>query len=243
MRRYALVGRKLGHSFSKRYFTAKFHREGIDAEYDLLEIDDVEAITAIIANNSELCGLNVTIPYKQTIIPYLDHIDAEATAIGAVNCITIDGGRTTGHNTDIEGIDKSLDMLSLPNVCRALVLGTGGAAKAVHHILRKRNIDYHTVSRNKERGDFTYANLPSAIIADSELIINTTPLGMYPDIATSPNIDYSAIGARHRIFDLVYNPQPTLFMSRCRERGADVIGGRVMLEVQAEASWRLWNKE
>lgn len=242
MRRYALIGRKLAHSFSKRYFTQKFDAEGIDAQYELIELEDVASIRDVVTSDSCLCGLNVTIPYKQTIMPLLDEITEEAKCVGAVNCISVENGRLVGHNTDIEGIAATLDCLGVEHVQGALILGTGGASKAVGHVLRQRNIPYYTLSRDTQRGDFAYDNLPHEVIANNRLIINTTPLGMYPDIESAPAIDYSAIGSHHIIFDLVYNPEPTLFMRRCKERGAKVMGGSLMLAAQAEASWRIWNK-
>lgn len=240
MRRYALIGRKLSHSFSKRYFTEKFNAEGIDACYELIELEDIASLRDVVTSDSCIYGLNVTIPYKQTIMPLLDEIKEEARAVGAVNCISVESGRMVGHNTDIEGIAATLDRLGVEDVYGALVLGTGGASKAVGYVLRQRDIPYHTISRSGQRGDFTYNNLPHEVIANNHLIINTTPLGMYPDVESLPAIDFSAIGSNHTIFDLVYNPEPTLFMRRCEERGAKVIGGGLMLVTQAEASWRIW---
>jgi shikimate dehydrogenase len=238
---YGLIGRKLGHSFSRNYFTDKFLREGINAEYSLIEIDDIAEIRDVIEGDEHLRGLNVTIPYKESILPYLDELTPEAEEIGAVNCVTIKSSYLKGYNTDVEGIELSLNMLNLEPNCKALIFGTGGACKAVSYILRRRGIEYLTVSRSAANGDITYDNLTSDIIAEHRLLVNTTPLGMFPDIDSAPQIDYSAIGSSHSIFDLVYNPEPTLFMQRCIERGASVIGGSAMLRCQAEASWRIWN--
>lgn len=242
MRHFGLIGRKLAHSFSRQYFSDKFRSEGIDATYALIELEEISEITDIIERDSELCGLNVTIPYKECIIPYLDELSSEAAAIGAVNCISISDGRKIGYNTDIEGISATLDKLSIRTNTKALILGTGGASKAVAYVLRQREIPYQTVSREKSRGDITYTELSAEIIAEHNLIINTTPLGMYPNVDSCPAIDYSAIGANHKIFDLVYNPEPTLFMKRCAAQGAECVGGTLMLYTQAEASWRIWQQ-
>lgn len=240
MRHFGLIGRKLGHSFSRQYFSDKFRSEAIDATYALIELEEISQITDIIERDSELCGLNVTIPYKECIIPYLDELSPEAAAIGAVNCISISDGRKIGYNTDIEGISATLDKLSIRANTKALILGAGGASKAVAYVLRQREIPYQIVSREKSRGDITYTELSAEIIAEHNLIINTTPLGMYPNVDDCPAIDYSAIGTNHKIFDLVYNPEPTLFMKRCAAQGAECIGGILMLHTQAEASWRIW---
>ncbi len=242
MRQYGLIGRRLSHSFSKQYFTNKFRSEGIDACYSLYEVDDIASIKSLIVNSSNLRGLNITIPYKESVIPHLDDLSDEARTIGAVNCITIDDNRLIGHNTDIIGIHASLDKLDITSSYRAIVLGTGGAAKAVKHVLRSRGIDHLLVSRDASRGDYTYATLSREIIESYKLIINTTPLGMFPQIDTMPDIDLTAIGAEHRLFDLVYNPSPTLLMRQASEQGAKVLDGGLMLEVQAEASWKIWNR-
>lgn len=242
MQHFGLIGRKLGHSFSRSYFTDKFQRESINADYSLIEIEDIAAINGIIKGNDSLRGLNVTIPYKESVLPYLDELSAEAEAVGAVNCIAIKDGYLKGYNTDIEGIDLSLNMLNIEPSCKALIFGTGGASKAVAYILRSRNIAYKVVSRTTERGDITYKDITPETLAEHTLLINTTPLGMYPDVDSAPDIDYGAVSSSHRVFDLVYNPEPTLFMRRCMEQGASVIGGSAMLRCQAEASWRIWQE-
>lgn len=240
MRLYALIGRSLSHSFSARYFGEKFKRETIDAEYHLVELDDVVRVRQFIAEHPSLCGFNVTIPYKQEIIPLLNDIDATAREVGAVNCVSVVNGYTKGYNTDIEGIASSLNLLNVESTIRAIVLGSGGAAQAVCHTLRSRGIGHIVVSRQANRGDYTYDTLTADIIDSHKLIINTTPLGMFPHTECAPSIDYSAIGRQHKIFDLVYNPATTRFMTLCASQGATVIGGSHMLQVQAEASWRIW---
>lgn len=240
MQHYGLIGKQLGHSFSKRYFSAKFEREQIDASYSLIELDDISTIVDVVRNDSSLNGLNVTIPYKESVISYLDDISAEAMAIGAVNCIAINKGKMTGYNTDVEGIRATLKELNIDTTTEALILGSGGACKAVSYVLHQLNIPHLTVARGESSGDITYTKLSKDIIASHKLIINTTPLGMHPNIDSAPEIDYTAIGTQHKVFDLVYNPSPTLFMHRAEERGAQCIGGMLMLKVQAEASWQIW---
>lgn len=242
MRHFGLIGRRLGHSFSRNYFSDKFLAEGIDASYELIELDDISKICTLVKGDASLCGLNVTIPYKESVIPYLDELSSEAKAVGAVNCIAIKAGRMVGYNTDIEGIDATLNMMNITPNTKALVLGTGGASKAVAYILNRRNIPFMIVSRDAMRGDTTYDNLSAETITEHKLIINTTPLGMHPDVDSCPEVDYSAISSSHKIFDLVYNPEPTLFMRRCAMQGAECIGGMAMLHCQAEASWRIWQQ-
>lgn len=242
MRHFGLIGRRLGHSFSRQYFSDKFLAEGIDATYTLIEIDDISTIRNIIREDELLCGLNVTIPYKQSVIPYLDELSDEAAAIGAVNCIAIKEGRMVGYNTDVLGISATLDMLNIAPQTTALILGSGGASRAVAHVLRERHIPHSIVSRDEKNGDLTYNMLSAEIINEHKLIVNTTPLGMFPDTDSCPAIDYATIGSSHKIFDLVYNPEPTLFMRRCATQGAECIGGTAMLHRQAEASWQIWQE-
>ena len=242
MEHYGLIGKRLGHSFSQRYFSAKFEQEAIDASYALIELEDISSIVDVVRGDSSLRGLNITIPYKESIINYLDEVSPEASAIGAVNCLTINRGKMVGYNTDVEGIRATLREFQLEANTEALILGSGGASKAVAYVLRELRIPYMVVSRSEKNGDVTYTKLTHEIIESHKLIINTTPLGMHPNIATAPDIDYTALGPRHKVFDLVYNPSPTLFMRHAERRGAQVIGGMLMLEVQAKASWRIWQE-
>ena len=242
MEHYGLIGKRLGHSFSQRYFSAKFEQEAIDASYALIELENISSIVDVVRGDSSLKGLNITIPYKESVINYLDEVSPEASAIGAVNCIAINRGKMVGYNTDVEGIRATLREFQLEANTEALILGSGGASKAVAYVLRELEIPHMVVSRNEEKGDVTYTKLTHELIESHKLIINTTPLGMHPNVATEPDIDYTAIGPRHKVFDLVYNPSPTLFMSRAEKRGAQVIGGMLMLEVQAQASWRIWQE-
>ena len=241
MRHFGLIGKSLGHSFSAKFFNGKFKAEQIDADYQLFEIEDVATIDNLIKEHN-LEGFNVTIPYKETIISHLDGLTKEAHEIDAVNCVVIKNGQKIGHNTDLTGIEASLHWLDIDSNPKVLILGTGGASKAVQYALKKRGIEFMVVSRSEERGDVTYDTLTADIIADHKLIINTTPVGMSPDVENAPTIDYSAIGAEHRLFDLVYNPAKTQFLARGEERGAKTMGGMLMLQTQAIASWHLWNE-
>ena len=202
MRHFGLIGKSLSHSFSAKFFNGKFKAEQIEADYQLFEIEDVATIDSLIKEHN-LEGFNVTIPYKEAIIPHLDGLTKEAHEIGAVNCVAIKNGQKIGHNTDLTGIEASLHWLDIDSNPKTLILGTGGASKAVQYALKKRGIEFMVVSRSEGRGDITYDNLTSDIIAEHKLIINTTPVGMFPEVENAPAIDYSAIGAEHRLFDLV----------------------------------------
>lgn len=238
MRHYGLIGAHLSHSFSKNFFTVKFANEGIDADYSLIEIDDISTIDKVIAER-ELSGFNVTIPYKESIIPYLDELSAEAEAVGAVNCVVVKNGRKIGYNTDITGIEATIEWLDKSN---ALILGTGGASKAVQYVCRKHDIPYSVVSRDKARGDFTYTDITAEIIRGHKLIINATPIGMAPNVEDAPALPYNAITDNHSVFDLIYNPAKSQLLSRAEERGATTMNGMLMLQTQAIASWHIWQR-
>ena len=238
MRHYGLIGKSLSHSFSKNFFTVKFENEGIDADYSLIELDDISSIDSVIAER-ELSGFNVTVPYKESIIPYLDELSIEAEAAGAVNCVVLRNGRKIGYNTDITGIEASLEWL---DKSRALILGTGGASKAVQYVCKKHNIPYSIVSRSADMGDYTYGDLTAEVITEHTLIINTTPVGMFPNVDDAPQLPYDSITERHSVFDLVYNPAKTQLLSRAEERGATTMNGILMLQTQAIASWHIWQR-
>lgn len=243
MKRYGLIGRPLGHSFSAGYFAAKFRREGITGcDYALYELPSIEALPELLGTQPELQGFNVTIPYKQRIFDYLDDVSEEAARIGAVNCVRRDGGRLTGFNTDIEGVRLSLRLLlgdDLPEA--ALVLGTGGASQAVQYALAEAGIPYAVVSRDPARGNFLYDDLRPEVVAGHRLIVNATPVGTFPHVDEAPLLPYEALTAAHYLFDLVYNPERTQFLLRGERQGARTLNGLPMLEAQAEASWRIWN--
>lgn len=242
MRHFGLIGRNLGHSFSKKFFTAKFQAEEILADYELFELNDISKIRSVVATHL-LAGFNVTIPYKESILPYLDELTDEARAIGAVNCVVVKDDKLVGHNTDAQGIEATMQWIEPKEGTKALVLGSGGASKAVQYVLRKLGVEYSVVSRDKSRGDITYDELNGDTITEHKLIINTTPLGMTPDTESCPAIDYSSIGSEHALFDLVYNPAKTVFMRCGEEQGARTFGGMLMLQTQAIASWHFWNRK
>ena len=238
MKHFALIGYPLGHSLSAKYFADKFSAEGIDAEYTLLPIESAEEV---LPHCEELSGFNVTIPHKQAIIPFLAAISSEAEAIGAVNCVKVTTDGLIGYNTDIEGIRKSLEGITLAGA-KALVLGTGGASKAVQYALREGGAEVDVVSRSKGLADLTYEDLTEELITDTDIIVNTTPLGMYPNVNSAPALPYSAISAKQTLFDCVYNPQYTKFLQLGAERGARTIDGLTMFYAQAEAAWKIWNE-
>ena len=243
MRRYGLIGYPLSHSFSQQYFTEKFQREGkTDCSYSNFSIPSIDALTEVLEDR-ELCGLNVTIPYKQEVLSFLDVRSDVVAAIGACNCIRIEGGVRTGYNTDVVGFERSLIRRLDGHHRRALVLGTGGASKAVEWVLAKLGIGYRMVSRRPrdENAGLRYDQVDAAMLGEYTLIVNTTPLGMYPRTEECPPLPYEALTPRHYLFDLIYNPARTLFLRRGEERGAVVENGHEMLVLQAEESWRIWN--
>ena len=242
MRLFGLIGFPLTHSFSKKYFTEKFEKEGLkDCRYENFPIATIQEVSKILSN-SELKGLNVTIPYKESILPFLTESDTAVKKIKACNCIRIEGKKLMGHNTDIVGFEKSLTDHGETHHKNALILGTGGSAKAVEFVLKKLNIAYKYVSRKPSVKHFSYEQLTPAIIAQHTLIINTTPLGMYPNITQAPPIPYNELSSKHFLFDLIYNPEKTLFLKKGEEKGAKVQNGFEMLVYQAEESWRIWNE-
>lgn len=265
---YGLIGKRLGHSFSAGYFNDKFLRDGIDARYEMFEIPEIDDLKGVLADNPDLRGLNVTIPYKQDVIPMLDYLTDSAREIGAVNTIRIeldeigaklfDGnskGSTNvgyrlnkiklyGHNTDAPGFLQAIrPLLPVDTVgMRALVLGQGGASKAVIFALSSLGIKITKVSRRAADDTVTYDSLTSQIIREHKIIVNCTPLGMWPDVNSFPDIPYNGITPEHICFDLVYNPDVTAFMLRTAERGATVSNGLQMLYNQADLAWKFWNK-
>lgn len=245
---YGLIGRKLGHSFSRTFFNGKFDSEHINARYVNFELKTIEELPAIIATTPRLAGLNVTIPYKEAIIPYLDALDPEAAAIGAVNVIKIyrqpDGSISLkGYNSDAVGFADSLrPIVTDPQGSRALILGTGGASKAIAHALDSLGIVSVKVSRTQGKGAITYGELTPELIKDYNIIVNTTPLGMYPDVDTCPDIPYDALAPDTICYDLIYNPDRTLFMRKAAAAGAVVKNGIEMLLLQAFVAWNIWNK-
>lgn len=246
MRLFGLIGYPLGHSFSKTYFNKKFQAENINAEYLNFEIPDIGDLMEIISEYPNLEGLNVTIPYKEQVIPYLADISPEAKHIGAVNLIKIlrkgDNVELIGYNSDIVGFTNSIEADINKKRRKALVLGTGGASKAVKCGLEILGVEVTLVSRTPRKGVITYADLTPDMVADHKIIVNTTPVGMYPNVDACPDIPYEAITPEHLCYDVIYNPDVTLFMKKSQERGADVKNGLEMLLLQAFENWLVWNE-
>jgi shikimate dehydrogenase len=241
MRQYGLIGYPLSHSFSKNYFTNKFQQEHIaGCAYDLYPIKAIEELPALLAA-AALNGFNVTIPYKEAVLSYLHYPSDAVKVIGACNCVKIDNGKLYGFNTDVAGFEVSLRKKLQPHHTAALILGTGGAAKAVAYVLKKLGISFHYVSRKQGVNNYSYQQLNKETIAAHPLIINTSPLGMYPGVTEGPDIPYNFVGSQHYLFDLIYNPPQTLFMQKGAAQGAVTENGYEMLVLQAEESWKIWN--
>lgn len=262
MKKYGLIGYPLSHSFSKKYFTEKFEREGItDCVYELYPIEDIKNFNTFLHQNPDLCGLNVTIPYKVDILEHIDWLDTGAKHVGAVNTIRIDkespisvafqgevgfGGddfRLEGFNTDVYGFEESLKPLLKTRHNKALILGNGGAAKAVVYVLDKLEIPYTIVTRRQQQGTILFEQLTPEMVADNKLIINTTPVGTSPDINDCPPIPYEAVTDEHLLYDLIYNPEQTLFLQKGANAGAATKNGHEMLILQAEKAWQIWNSK
>ena len=243
MNTYGLIGYPLGHSFSRKFFTEKFEKEGIDAQYLNFEIPSIEEFPEIIKNNPELRGLNVTIPYKQQVMQYLHNISEEASAIGAVNVVRVRDGHLTGFNSDVIGFVNSIRPLLKPHHKKALILGTGGASKAIHYGLEKKlGMETLFVSRTARDGMITYDDITPETLQAYHVIVNCSPVGMYPHVDECPALPYEAMNENNLLYDLVYNPLKTLFMKKGAEQGATVKNGLEMLHLQAIASWKFWGK-
>jgi len=248
MRKFGLIGYPLGHSFSKKYFTEKFLKEHImDCSYENYPLENLDTFMELISSEKDLCGLNVTIPFKSEIIRFLDVTDPEAEEIGAVNVINIkrvnNQIKLYGYNSDVTGISDTLLPFTGDRVTNAVVLGTGGSSRAVCHVLKKFGIKVTLVSRDKKPGVLVYSEINKTVLERTQIIINTTPLGMYPNTSGLPDINYRDLNRNHILFDLVYNPEITSFLKHGAERGCTIISGIRMLHSQAEKSWELWNSE
>jgi len=241
---FGLIGQTVSHSFSKSYFDEKFFREGLrDHHYELFPLNNISEIENLIQATKGLSGLNVTIPYKEQVMEYLDEVDPAAKKIGAVNVIKIQNGKRKGFNTDMDAFYETIEKwLPKDKKFHALILGTGGSSKSVQEALIKLKIPYKLVSREASRGNYTYHDLEKKpkIISDSNLIINTTPLGMHPNTNSMPPIDYELLTPDHYVYDLIYNPARTMFLQKAEMRGATAKNGLEMLHVQAEKSWSIW---
>lgn len=239
-KQYALIGKRLEHSFSKDYFTRKFEKKQIEASYTNIELDNVSKIRSL-SQFENISGFNITIPFKEKIIAHLDNLSEDAAAIQAVNCVQIVDSKWMGHNTDVIGFKKSLSQFLGNQKPKALIFGTGGASKAVQFVCQQMKIKFQLVSRNDYLGTINYSDLDEEIISEFKLLINTTPVGMYPNVDNCLKIPYEFVSKKHCVYDLVYNPAKTQFLERCQDRGAKILNGIEMLEIQAEESWEIWN--
>ncbi len=241
MKKYGLIGKTLKHSFSKKFFTDFFKTENIEATYENLEIDKVVDVENVFLQN--FSGLNVTIPYKEEVIPFLDDLSDEASVIGAVNVISWEGGKVVGHNTDAYGFHQSIKPFLSNQHERAVIFGTGGASKAIAYVLKSLGIDVVFVSRNPtETNHFSYSEVNKNMVNACKLIVNCTPVGMFPDVNVSVELPFGALTEHHLVVDLIYNPKKTLLLKRAEESGAMVLNGESMLKHQAIKAWEIWNK-
>jgi shikimate dehydrogenase len=240
---YGLIGYPLTHSFSRKYFTEKFEGAGLtDHRYENFPIRSIAELSRVLKNHPDLRGLNITIPYKEEVIAFLTEASDVVRKVGACNCIRIDGSSLAGYNTDVTGFEKTFLAKLGPQHKKALVLGTGGAAKAVLFVLQKLGLSFQLVSRKPGVNRFSYDQLTPSIIREFQVIINTTPLGMFPNITELPPLPYQALTSNHYLYDLVYNPAKTGFLKRGEEQGALIHNGADMLVIQAEESWKIWNQ-
>lgn len=236
---YGLIGKNIAYSFSRAYFNQKFANENIPATYVNFDVDSLTNLFEQFALQP-VNGCNVTIPYKEAVIPYLDNLSNVARAVGAVNCLVFKNQKIIGHNTDVIGIKKSLKLLAVTPTTKALILGTGGASKAIKYVLSKKNIDFLEVSRTPKSHQIGYNDLSESVVSNHLLIFQTTPLGTFPDIEHCVPFPFEYVNHQHQAFDLIYNPKQTLFLKNMKRRGANTINGLPMLIAQAEASWELW---
>lgn len=240
--RFGLVGKNISYSFSKGYFTDKFSDLGLEGySYENFDLQQIDEFPALLKSNPDIRGLNVTIPYKQDVLPYLDELDAQAEEIGAVNTIKLDGKRLIGHNTDAYGFQKSIEPFLKSYHTKALVLGTGGASKAIVFVLGQLGIGVTYVSRNPKGHQIGYADLNQSVLEDHPIIINCTPLGTHPNVDQKPDIPYSDITEKHLLFDLTYNPPRSAFLTEGQQQGAEIVNGLRMLQLQADRAWEIWN--
>ena len=239
-----MIGRTLGHSFSAGYFARKFAADAAlaDCEYRNFELPTIDDLPRMLAENPDLRGFNVTIPYKREVFAYLDEISDEAREIGAVNCVKLVDSKLIGYNTDVDGIRSTLDSLIGGARPTTLLLGTGGASQAVQYVLAERGIEYAIVSRDPMRGNMTYEQIDERVMSEVGLVINATPVGTFPKVDEAPEIPYHLLDESHALFDLVYNPPVTRFLALGAERGAQTVNGQLMLECQAERAWSIWNE-
>jgi shikimate dehydrogenase len=242
MKRYGLIGYPLTHSLSGQYFTNKFKEEGIeDCIYERFSIPSIQDLHTILDTHKDLCGFNITIPYKKEVLAFLTERSKAVEEVGACNCVKIEDGHLIGYNTDVIGFENSLVPFLKPTHNQALVLGTGGAALAIVYVLQKLGIDFKYVSRTASEGQYSYNDLDATVMELHTLIINTTPLGMFPNIEACPDIPYHLLTSAHHLFDLTYNPAESTFLAKGKQMGATIQNGQQMFVEQAEQSWRIWN--
>lgn len=241
--RFGLVGKNISYSFSKGYFTDKFSALGLEGySYENFDLQHIDELRELLTSNPDVIGLNVTIPYKQEVIPYLDALDTQAKEIGAVNTIKFDGERLIGYNTDAYGFQKSIEPFLKSHHTKALILGTGGASKAIAFVLGKLGIGVTYVSRNPGEIQIGYDDLNRSVLENHLILVNCTPLGTHPNVDQKPAIPYSHITEKHLLFDLIYNPEKTTFLKEGKQRGADIVNGRHMLKLQADRAWKIWRE-
>lgn len=242
--KFGLVGKDISYSFSRGYFSKKFKQLELDNHsYVNFDLEKIQAFENLIPDNPEIKGMNVTIPYKEEVIPYLTELDTKAAKIGAVNTIKIEGNKLIGHNTDAYGFQKSIEPFLKKSHTKALILGTGGASKAIAFVFEELGIAYHFVSRNPKDNQLTYQDLNELVMAEHTVLVNSTPLGTHPNIDQKPNIPYQHISKKHLLFDLIYNPDKTAFLLEGESQGATICNGHRMLEYQAEKAWEIWNDQ
>ena len=245
-KKFGLIGKTVSHSFSKNFFDEKFFRDGLrDHHYNLYPLKEISELKTLLNSTPDICGLNVTIPYKEQVIPFLDELSVDSKEIGAVNVIKVDGDKLGGFNTDCDAFLETLKRWLPAGIeFKALVLGTGGSSKAVKVALQKLGISFEMASRQQGQAQHTYESLKMnpAVLENSNLIINTTPLGMSPDTESFPPIPYDSLGSQHYVYDLIYNPARTMFLQKAEMRNAKIKNGLEMLHVQAEKSWEIWSR-
>jgi shikimate dehydrogenase len=242
MRTFGLIGKNIDYSFSKSYFSDKFEKENINAEYLNFDLKNIEEFRDVIKETLNLSGLNVTIPYKQEIISFLDDLAPEAREIGAVNTIKVQGNKLTGFNTDYIGFSESIKPFLKPEHKKALILGTGGASKAVDYAFKKLNIETKFVSRSGGENKISYQELSKDLLQEFTIVVNTTPLGTFPEVMEHPAITFNHLNEKHLVYDLIYNPSTTALMKLAKDQGATTTNGLKMLELQAENAWKIWNQ-
>ncbi|WP_373517003.1 shikimate dehydrogenase [Pricia sp.] len=241
--RFGLVGKNISYSFSKGYFTDKFSKLELEGySYENFDLQRIDELPELLKSNPDVMGLNVTIPYKQEVIPYLDELDAQAEEIGAVNTIKFEGNRLIGYNTDAYGFQKTIEPFLKSHHTKALILGTGGASKAIAFVLGQLGIGFTYVSRNPDATQIGYDELNRSVLEKHPILVNCTPLGTHPNVDQKPEIPYPHITEKHLLFDLIYNPKKTAFLTEGKQRGADIVNGLGMLVLQADRAWEIWRE-